>query len=176
MFVRTLVNDIGGFAAVEFAMIVPVMIIMLLGSVEVSDALTVDGRVNIIADSVSDMVARSPSVSSKDLKDLMRISDALIGKYSRQSLSIEIVSLTFNAGTNQMEVDWSYNSNGAQPYAHGATYPGAWDNMVSGANSLIISKAKYVYSSPVGQYIHGNITLNHLASYASRQGLVVKTP
>ena len=43
--VRKLVNDIGGFAAVEFAMVVPIMIMMLLGSVEVSDALTVDGRI-----------------------------------------------------------------------------------------------------------------------------------
>ena len=171
-FVKSLIKDSGGFAAVEFAMIVPVMIIMLLGSVEVSDALTVDRHLNTIADSLSDLVARSPAVTAADLKDIMRIADSLLGKYPRQNLAMEVVSLEPNAG-GVMQVAWSYDSKGGQPYAPGSTYPGSWNGMVSGANSLIVAKAKYLYRSPVGQFIHGNISLSHVASYESRQGKVV---
>ena len=176
LFVRTLIDDIKGFAAVEFAMIVPVMIIMLLGSVEVSEALTVDGRINIVADSVSDMVARSQTVTANNLRDLMRISDSLMGKYPTEGLKVEVVSLVADPATGVVTVDWSYNSGGSRPYVQGSNYPGVWTGMVSGGNSLIVAKAKYDYTSPIGQYIHGVIKLSHTASYESRQGKVVGPP
>ena len=166
-----------GFAAVEFAMIMPVMVIMLLGSVEISDALTVDVRVNTVADSIADIVARSVTVSSNDVDDIMRIGQAMIGKYPIDKMQTEVISLINSpSGDGSIEVGWSYDSRGGQPYAPGSTYPGDYSGMVQQNNSLIIAKTTYDYRSPVGQYIHGSIKLMHEAKYPSRQGVVAKTP
>jgi Flp pilus assembly protein TadG len=167
-FVRGLIADIGGFAAVEFAMVVPVMIIMLLGSVEVSDALTVDQRVNIIASSISDVVARTADITPNDLKDITHFGELLIGKYSPSELKTEIISLLPDPVTGAMKVDWSYNTSGSVPYPNGSTYPGNWDGMTSDNNSLIVVNTTFNYNSPIGQYIHGQIKLSHTANNVSR--------
>jgi Flp pilus assembly protein TadG len=171
-FVRRLIGDNGGFAMVEFAMVVPIMIMMLLGSVEISDALTVDGRVNIISSSISDIVARSTPVTKNDLKDVFKFSHVLIGKYDHTAVKTEIVSLIPDPATGDMKVDWSYNSDGGGKYPHDANYPGDWSGMASGANSLIIVKSTFEYTSPIGQYIHGKITLSHTTSNVSRLSAV----
>jgi Flp pilus assembly protein TadG len=173
-FARKVSADVGGFAAVEFAMIVPVMIVMLLGTVEISDAMIVKRRIDMIGDTVSNAVSRCDSgttLTAADLKGLMRVSDSLIGRYSHQSLSIQIVSLV-NDNAGNVVVDWSYDSSGGQPYGHGANYPGSWNGLVLSSNSLIVAKATYSYRSPVGQFIHGSINLSSMASYPSQYGPV----
>src|SRR5450631_280558 len=119
---RRLGRETAGFAAVEFAMIVPVMLIMMLGCVETSDALTVSSRMINISGSVADMVARCTNVDSANLNDIMRISDSLLGRYSPQSLYVEIVDVQADANGN-VTVSWSYDRNHNQPLAAGAPYP-----------------------------------------------------
>ena len=52
-------RDSRGVAAIEFAMIVPIMSAMFIGAVEVSQAITVDRRVTQVASSTADLVARA---------------------------------------------------------------------------------------------------------------------
>jgi Flp pilus assembly protein TadG len=170
--ISTLRDDIGGFAAVEFAMIVPVMMIMLLGSVEVSDALTVDGRINVTAASISDIIARSTPLTKSELRDIFKIGHVLIGKYPVQNLRSEVVSLQPNAA-GSMRVVWSFDSNGNSPYTAGSVYPGNWDGMVQAPNSLIVTKSTFDYMSPVGQYIHNPIVLSHVSNNVSRVSAVI---
>ena len=47
-----------GVAAVEFGLIVPIMAVMFIGAVELSQAITVDRRVTQVASSTADLVAR----------------------------------------------------------------------------------------------------------------------
>ncbi len=167
---RTLADDVGGFAAVEFAMVVPIMVMLLLGCVEVSDAMCVNKRAGVVASSISDLVSRSATMTKTDAADIFKIGHILIGKYPTQNLYSEVVSMEPVNGV--MKVTWSVNSNGGSPYAVGSTYPGSWDGMVDAANSLIVSKTTYTYTSPIGQYLHGPIVLSQVSSNVSRIGAV----
>ena len=169
--VRTLGADTGGFAAVEFAMVMPIMVAMLLGCVEVSDALSVDKRINVTAGSIGDMVARTTPITKKDITDIFRIGNVLLGKYPAQNMYSEVVSMEPDAA-GVMKVVWSLSNNGSSPYPAGSVYPGNWDNMVGANNSLIVAKTKYTYVSPIGQFIHGPLTLSHVSSYVSRTAAV----
>ena len=62
-----------GVAALEFAFIAPILLIVFLGSVEFSQALTLDRRVTTIASSTADLVAQSDSISTADLNDIALI-------------------------------------------------------------------------------------------------------
>jgi len=169
---RFLARDAKGFAAVEFAMIVPVMIIMMLGCVETSDALTVSSRMINISGSVADMVARCSNVTTGDLSDIMRISDSLLGKYPYQAMYIEIVAVQADAA-GHVTVSWSYDHNHGSPLAPGATYPGLPTGLVAPNGNLIITTASYRYRSPIGHFIHGQINLSHTAYNAPRAGPVL---
>ena len=169
---RRLARDISGFAAVEFAMIVPVMIIMLLGCVEVSDASTVALRMINISGSVSDMVARCTNINSSDLNDIMRIADELLGKYTRSNLYIEVVAVQADANKN-LTVAWSYDRNRGQPLAAGSAYNGLPPGLVAANSTLIVATSSYKYRSPVAQYIHGAVSLSHTAYNPPRGNLPV---
>ena len=52
-------------AAVEFAFIVPIMGVMFIGAVELSQAIIVDRRVTQIASSTADLVARAETRSRR---------------------------------------------------------------------------------------------------------------
>ena len=160
-------RDAKGVAAVEFALMVPVMIIMMLGCVETSDALTVSGRMINISGSVADMVSRCTNITAGDLNDVMRISDSLIGHYSRQGLYIQVVAVQADAN-GVLTVAWSYDRNHHQPLAPGAPYPNLPQGLIGPSGSLIVATASYRYRSPMGHFIHGNINLSHTAYNAPR--------
>ena len=166
-------RDSAGFAAVEFALIVPVMIIMLLGVVETCEALSVDLRVITIANSTSLLVARCDNITNGELEDVLRISDSLLGKYSSDPLRVQIVALHADA-QGVVTVSWSYDRSGGEPYVAGASFPDAPPGLVPSNASAVVSVASYRYASPIGRFIHGAITLKHPGYQATRFANIVK--
>ena len=90
-------RDDKGIAAVEFAMIVPIMFFLFIGSIEFSRAITVDRRVTQAASSTADLVARVDRISSSEMGDVMNIVGALLAPYSQTPLTIELRSVHANA-------------------------------------------------------------------------------
>jgi Flp pilus assembly protein TadG len=52
-------HDRSGIAATEFAVIVPIMLVMLFGTIEVSSGVAVDRKVTLISRTLSDLVSQS---------------------------------------------------------------------------------------------------------------------
>jgi Flp pilus assembly protein TadG len=60
---RRLLRDKRGISAVEFAMLLPLMVTLYLGGVEVSQAVAVDRKVTLVARSLGDLVAQATNVT-----------------------------------------------------------------------------------------------------------------
>jgi Flp pilus assembly protein TadG len=58
---KSLLADRSGIAATEFAVIVPVMLVMFFGTVEFSTGLAIDRKVTLIARTLSDLTSQSSS-------------------------------------------------------------------------------------------------------------------
>jgi len=172
---RRMLRDITGVAAVEFAMVVPIMVVMMLGCVETSDALTVSSRMINISGAVADMVGRCNDVSASDITDIMKISKSLLGKYNAQPpqnpLTMQVIALQANA-QGVVTVAWSADNNGGQPFAAGAPYPNLPFGLINTNGFLVVANASYQYKSPIGHYIHGTIKLAHTAYGPARNGVV----
>jgi len=56
-------GDRSGIAATEFAVIVPIMLVMFFGTVEFSSGVAVDRKVTLIARTLSDLTAQTPALS-----------------------------------------------------------------------------------------------------------------
>ena len=57
--VTALANDGRGVAAIEFAMIVPIMLVLFFGTVEFSSGVAVDRKVTLMARTFSDLVSQN---------------------------------------------------------------------------------------------------------------------
>ena len=62
--VRRLSADTGGIAAVEFAMLVPLMLMVFFGTIQISTAVAVDRKVSLTARTLSDLISQNASVTS----------------------------------------------------------------------------------------------------------------
>ena len=73
-FARDLIGRTEGVAAVEFAIIVPIMAALFIGAVEMSQAVTANRRVTQVGSSTGDLVARADSnIKDSDVLDIMKV-------------------------------------------------------------------------------------------------------
>ena len=107
--------DTAGIAAIEFAMIVPIMAVMFIGAVELSQAITVDRRVTQVAS--SDGRPRGPrrdQISQTEITDIMRVGgyhhDAL---HARAGADRDTQRLLLADATHHAKQSWSCTYQGA---------------------------------------------------------------
>lgn len=174
----SLLRDNRGVAAIEFAMVAPILLVLFLGAIEFSQALTLDRRVTAVASSVADLVAQAEKVSTNDLDDIMVIGQriletALITSYEDNELEIEVISLLADAN-GDVKVDWSYDRSGGTPYAKGSNYPKLPAGLLGPSSSVIVAEVSYDFDPPVGKYLTSGILLEERAFLRPRRGLNVE--
>ncbi len=161
-----------GMAAVEFAMLVPIMLACYLGVVELGQALTVNRRITDVANSVADLVAQSEKIQSSDIEDIYKIAEAILEPYDTSSLEIVITSVVAD-DENKTTVDWSLAYNGGTPKTQGSTYSLPVADMTQPFSSVIIAEVKYSYDSPVSHYVTGPLDLEDTFYLRPRKSLKV---
>src|SRR3954465_15929892 len=75
-------EDCRGLAAVEFAMIVPLMLVLFFGTVEFSSGIAVDRKVTIMARTLSDLTSQNISVTDTLLTNIFNASTGIMTPYS----------------------------------------------------------------------------------------------
>jgi Flp pilus assembly protein TadG len=140
-------SDQRGVAAIEFAMIGPIMVMMLIGTVELSQAITIDRRVTQIASSTADLVAREKTITTAQLDNIMNIARALMQPYDPNLLRITLVNVGANINNAATtKVCWSYNyQGGASSYTKLQTYA-LPAGVIDKGGSVMVAEVKYFYT------------------------------
>lgn len=103
----------------EFALILPVLIVMYLGTMEMSAGVVVNKKVSRVASTVADLVTQQQSVSKADLKQIMEIGEAVLFPYNTRRPDIVVIGI---------DVDKSYPKGGkvvwSRRYDQGKFKPG----------------------------------------------------
>ncbi|MDZ7824644.1 MAG: TadE/TadG family type IV pilus assembly protein [Ahrensia sp.] len=82
-----------GVAAVEFALVVPLLLALYLGTVEISNAITVSKQTARVAGTIADLVTQQSEVKKADLKDIMDIGSSIYFPYSAAKPVIKIYGI-----------------------------------------------------------------------------------
>lgn len=82
-----------GVAAVEFALIVPILLMMYLGTMEISTGITVNKRVARVASTVADLVTQQETVTQAQLEEIMEIGEAILFPYTGSKPTIKIEAI-----------------------------------------------------------------------------------
>jgi Flp pilus assembly protein TadG len=146
---RRLLGDNSGVAAIEFAFIAPLMFFMLVGTVEMSQAITVDRRVTVVASTVADLVAREKQLSKAQFDVVMEIITVLMAPYDAAPLKITLLAVAAKVGatpTDPNRVCWSeiYHG-GVGIYRDNQDYvlPAG---LVDPGGSVIVAEVSYTYT------------------------------
>lgn len=140
-----------GVAAVEFAMVLPIMALLFFGMLEASDLLTVKRRLANASNSLVDLIAQEPSITAAQLDDSIIGVTRLLEPTDTSTLTIKIVSVVKgpNPG-DKPTVHWSRDEDGQTPYAAGSVYAGLEDETTLNSNaSLLVVEFDYEYDSGI---------------------------
>ena len=158
MQLRRLIADIGGAAAVEFALIAPVLIVMYFGLAELTEATMAQRRISHTGSTVGDLVAQASAVTPAEVSDIFTVGSAIVSPFPTATLSMRVTSITAD-GNDVAKVDWSQASNTA-PMAKGSVVsPPA--SAVGANQSVIEADVRYVYTSPVNYILPAPITFTN---------------
>lgn len=110
----------GGVGAVEFALIAPVLIVLYVGSLETSVAMSVNKKVTRASNSIADLVTQRTNVNKNFLKTMVDVSESVIAPFPIKNLKIAITGITIDS-SGTPKVTWSWSEKNNQPYTPGTT-------------------------------------------------------
>lgn len=155
-----------GLAALEFAIIAPMMIFLLFGSVDLIDVLSANKRAQNVASSLADVVARDTEITNSEVTGLWAAIDLLMYPNDASAMQIRISSVSIvNATTAQ--VVWSEGHGGMSARTTNSTIALPAQMMTPGT-SVIVAESVYPYAPPLGFLSSASINLRHDAYRRSR--------
>ncbi len=164
-------HDCRGLSAVEFALIIPLMIPLYFGAVEFSNALTVDRRVTSVASTAADLTAQAEEVTSGDIQDVFDAARSIMTPYPNAGISIVLTSVVADED-NKTTVDWSCAQNGTA-YSEGSNYT-LPTNLTQPFSSVIVAEVAYTYSPPIVEFITTPINMTETFYLRPRRSLTVE--
>ena len=165
-----------GMAAVEFAFIAPVMATLLVGTIEMCNALQCKQKVTSVASSVADLVAQTKSVSASDISNIFSAANELTYPFPSSGSGI-VVSSIVSDGAGNGTVAWSQAQNATALTTNSAvTVPTGLmtaSACAKGACSVILAQVTYAYTSPLGKIFVGTTTMSDYFYSRPRQSATV---
>lgn len=182
-------SDCRGIAATEFAVIVPVMLLMFFATVEISNGVAVKRKVTLVARTLSDLTSQSlASVADSDVRNFFAASSAVLTPYSVVPVNPTISEIYINA-SKVAKVQWSVSATIAMdagaPQAtltvsarkKGDTVTTIPTDLLVPDTYLIWSEVKYTYVPAIGYFMSKTgIPLDDKAFTRPRQSNCVDYP
>jgi Flp pilus assembly protein TadG len=137
-------RDRNGLAATEFALFLPILLMLFFGMLEGADLLTVNRRLAHTANTIADLTARERTINHAQFNDMLTGARRLLEPTDTSTLSIRVVSVISSGTPARPTVHWSRDQNGATPYAAGAPYTGLTNAAsLNNGSSLIVVEVTY---------------------------------
>ena len=154
-------------AAIEFSMVLPVMLIVYLGSVEVGGGVTADRKLSNLALTLANLTARATSaLQDSDINGIFNAAAAVLAPYDYTQAGMVVSSIVFDsANPPKAYVVWS---SATGPNATALTASCSINvsttlvpNNIRTANgSVILAQSAFPYTPSVGYVITGTIHLS----------------
>lgn len=150
-----------GLAALEFAIILPVMLVTLFGAVGVTSVISIDRKVTLVARTLSDLTSQNIAVTDADINNFFAIGNAMLTPYNAAQnpasggpLKATITEIYIDPTTGAARVQWS---KGSSPRATGsvlATMPSDLigkdaSNKILPNQYFILSEVSYLYAPSI---------------------------
>ena len=164
-------HDVSGLAAVEFALILPIMLLLFLGSFETTNLVLAYMKLEASAETAADLVAQTTVntvLQSTDFTNITNAAKQVLTPLptSGALLKIAFASVTYNTGS--AVIDWHTEVNSATPITtanvpNNTSLANLGNQAIGSTDSVIIVTLTYSYSSPFTYVLSSSYTLTESA-------------
>jgi Flp pilus assembly protein TadG len=151
-----------GVAVVEFAMILPAMVTIYFGIVEVAQGIMIDRKVTQLTRALADLTAQAPSVTDGEVTNIFDAAQTIMLPFTDVAARMSIANVVVdNSGVAR--VCWSEQRNSTVP-ARGAAIDLPADLRIPNT-SIVMTRASYDFKPLVGYIITGTIKIGDTPIY-----------
>jgi Flp pilus assembly protein TadG len=169
-------RDIRAVSAVEFAIILPVMLLVFIGGNQFAEAIAIKRKVTMVARAVADLVSQDPSVTNADMTSIFNAATAVAAPFPAAPLLIIVSNVSVDAqGTARIAWSDSSPTGSARAVNSTVTLP---PNMNVASSTWIWTETSYTYTPPVAFTMFsvtntGAFTLTDTAYFRPRTGTTI---
>ena len=170
-------KDKKGVAAVEFALILPVMLTLFFGVTEISQALSARAAVTNVAAVTADLVAQKSVMTGGEISNVFSAAEAILYPFDTTAAHIKVSSIIYDTVSKSLtsgKVSWSCaKRDTAKSEGDTVTLP---DGLMTEGGSVIISEIVYDYSSPVSKLVVGAASMKNTFYTKPRRVMSIAKP
>ena len=144
-------RDERGLAAVEFALLAPVMILLYCGMAELTLAMMAERQAAHSASVVGDLVAQTPTMDAVQMNDIFNVGASIMKPFTAAPLELRVTSVKADA-QGVPRVIWS-QGNGMGALIAGAPVQGFPATLLLPGDSVIQADMSYSFTSPIQQVV-----------------------
>lgn len=171
-----------GIVATEFALMVPILLLLLLGGFEMTRFMLVHQKAEKVSYTVADVVTQNTSITNAQLAQIITAAAQIMQPYTFGSNGVVIISSVYQSGTvNPPTVNWQYTGGGTLSRSSqvgsvggNATLPGGLT--LNDKDNIIIAEVYYVYTPVFSGGVVGTQDIYKSTVFKPRLGALTSTP
>jgi Flp pilus assembly protein TadG len=170
---RRFVVSTRGVAAIEFAMVLPMLLLLFLGTIDAGRAIAVYMKLRSATYTLNSITNQYITIHDTDMQQILGATAVVLAPYPSAPVTVVISQLSVSSA-GQATVSWSDTLNGTARSVHSTvTIPAALaspvppNNVVTCARALptdpcylILGEVNYTYTPMFGYFITGPIVLS----------------
>ncbi|MDX1541871.1 MAG: TadE/TadG family type IV pilus assembly protein [Geminicoccaceae bacterium] len=164
-----------GNIATEFGLILPLLLVMMFAAAELARFIIIHQKVDRVAVTMADLVARAETISESDLDDIFVSATEVARPFDLATLGIVIVSAVTNPDGDGPEVAWQRSGAGSYSATsklggegEAATLPTGF--LVNEGETAIISEVYFGFVPFLTDLVLGGQTIYRAAFHRPRLG------
>lgn len=154
---RRFAGSTRGVTAVEFAIVLPAMLFLLLGGFDAANAIAIYIKVRSATATLTAVTNQYKTIHDADMQQILGATSVVLSPYSSGNVDVVVSQLQVTSN-KKAKVDWSDALNGT---AHAVGSKLSIPNKIAPKNSyLVFCEVSYRYTPMFNFFISGPITLS----------------
>jgi Flp pilus assembly protein TadG len=157
---RRFIASTRAVAAIEFATVLPVLMLIFLGTFDAGRAIAIYMKIRTATFTVDAITNQYTSVQTSDLQSITGAAAVILAPYPSSPVVVTVTQVKI-ASANNATVSWSYSLGGsARSKGSAVTTPGTLGTCTTYPCYLILGEVSYPYTPMYGFFTKASITLS----------------
>ncbi|WP_417583971.1 TadE/TadG family type IV pilus assembly protein [Pelagibacterium sp.] len=157
-----------GMAAVEFALIVPVLLVSYLGATDVTQGLAIDRKLGQVASTVSDLVAQEDTITRDQVHGFFESGLAIMRPFDFESTKLRLTIIEVDGGSTEVTGatarNWNIEARNGQSY----DLPNDMIALSEG-RYVVVADVSYDFVPMFGTVFNGTVSLEQRSLHVTRK-------
>ncbi|MFK0166341.1 TadE/TadG family type IV pilus assembly protein [Rhizobium sp. NPDC090279] len=149
---RRLMKDRAGVSGVEFALVLPLLLLLLAASVDLGHALTVSRKIDEIASTTGDVISQQGTWTKSNVAGLLSGMSFILQPYDTTALRITVAVEDVPTNGNAT-VNWSAAFNTSAPGSGSASAIAVPAKIQEAGVQVVLTRVQYTFTTPLSAFL-----------------------